>query len=107
VEAIRAHSLPQTELLAGLLERAGFEIGSPRSPERRGGTLVVRTPEFEAVHRELAEREIICDTRPGVGLRLGPHFFTTDEELVFAADQISEIVETGAYEAHLGAATRF
>jgi kynureninase len=107
VEAIRAHSLHQTELLAGLLERAGFDIASPRSPERRGGTLVVRTPEFEAVHRELGAREIICDTRPDVGLRLGPHFFTTDEELVFAAEQIAEIVETGAYEAHLGAATRF
>jgi kynureninase len=107
VDAIRAHSLHQTELLAGLLERAGFEVRSPRSPKRRGGTLVVHTPEFEAVHKELGEREIICDTRPGVGLRLGPHFFTTDEELVFAVDQITEIVETGAYEAHLGAATRF
>jgi kynureninase len=107
VEAIRAHSLHQTELLAGLLERAGFDVMSPRSPERRGGTLVVHTPEFEAVHKELGRREIICDTRPGVGLRLGPHFFTTDEELVFAVDQITEIVETGAYEAHLGAATRF
>jgi kynureninase len=107
VEAIRAHSLRQTDLLAGLLERAGFDVVSPRASERRGGTLVVRTPEFGAVHTELGERGIICDTRPDVGLRLGPHFFTTDEELVFAAGQIAEIVETGAYEAHLGAATRF
>jgi kynureninase len=107
VDAIRAHSMHQTELLAGLLERSGFEVRSPRNPERRGGTLVVHTPEFEAVHKELGEREIICDTRPGVGLRLGPHFFTTDEELVFAADQIAEIVESGAYERHLGATARF
>jgi kynureninase len=107
VDAIRAHSLHQTELLARLFERAGFEVRSPRSPERRGGTLVVDTPEFEAVHKELGEREIICDTRPGVGLRLGPHFFTTDEELAFAADQIAEIVESGAYERHLGATARF
>jgi kynureninase len=107
IETIRAHSLRQTELLAGLLERAGFDVVSPSVPERRGGTLVVRTPEFGAVHTELGERGIICDTRPDVGLRLGPHFFTTDEELVFAADQIAEIIETGAYEAHLGAARRF
>jgi kynureninase len=106
-EAIRAHSLRQTDLLAGLLERAGFDVVSTRAPDRRGGTLVVRMPEFAAVHTELGARGIICDTRPDVGLRLGPHFFTTDEEVVFAADQIAEIVETGAYEAHLGAATRF
>jgi kynureninase len=107
IETIRALSLRQTELLAGLLERSGFDVLSPRDPERRGGTLVVRTPEFEAVHTELGERGIICDTRPDVGLRLGPHFFTTDAELVFAAEQIADIVETGAYERHLGAAARF
>jgi kynureninase len=107
IGSIRAHSLRQTSLLAGLLEQSGFEVLSPRKPERRGGTLVVRTPEFGGVHAELGERGIICDTRPDTGLRLGPHFFTTDEELVFAAEQIADIVETGAYERHLDAATRF
>jgi kynureninase len=107
IETIRALSLHQTDFLAGLLERSGFDVLSPRDPERRGGTLVVRTPEFEAVHTELGARAIICDTRPDVGLRLGPHFFTTDEELVFAAEQIADIVESGAYESHLGAAARF
>jgi kynureninase len=107
IETIRALSLHQTDFLTGLLERSGFDVLSPRDPERRGGTLVVRTPEFEAVHTELGARAIICDTRPDVGLRLGPHFFTTDEELVFAAEQIADIVESGAYESHLGAAARF
>jgi kynureninase len=107
VEAIRARSLAQTGLLIGLLEAGGFEIGSPREPARRGGSVVVAVPEFEAVHRELAERQILCDFRPDVGLRLGPHFFNTDDELRFAVAQILEIVETGAYERHLGAAARF
>ncbi|MGH3104574.1 MAG: aminotransferase class V-fold PLP-dependent enzyme [Gaiellaceae bacterium] len=107
VEAIREHSLRQTELLISLLDAAGFEVGSPRDPARRGGTVTVRVPEFEAVHRELGERQIVCDFRPGAGLRLGPHFFTTDDELRSTAEQIAEIVETGAYERHLGAAARF
>jgi kynureninase len=107
IDTIRSHSLHQTELLAGLLERAGFDVVSPRDPARRGGTLVVLTPEFGAVHTELEEREIICDTRPDVGLRLGPHLFTTDEEVVFVAEQIAEIVETGAYERHLETVRRF
>ena len=107
VERIRAHSLRQTSLLLELVEAAGFESETPRDPVQRGGTAVVRTPQFEAVGRELVERGIICDYRPEVGIRLGPHFFTTDEELRFALDQIVEIVETGAYERQLGAAARF
>jgi kynureninase len=106
VERIRERSRDQTALLVELLEGAGFEIASPRDPDRRGGSVVVRTPEAEAVHRELGAREVICDFRPDVGLRLGPHFFNTDDELRFAASQIAEIVESGAYERHLDAAGR-
>src|SRR5919202_2669119 len=107
VDRIRANSLRQTELLIELLDEAGFEVGSPREPERRGGTVTVCVPEFEAVHKELAERQIICDFRPEAGLRLGPHYFTTDDELRYAVKQIVDIVESGAYERHLGAAARF
>jgi kynureninase len=49
------------------------------------------------VHAELAAREIICDTRPDAGIRFGPHFFTTDDELRFAVDQVSEILSSGAH----------
>ena len=102
VERIRERSVQQTTLLVELLEGAGFEVASPGDPDRRGGTVVVRTPELEAVHRELDAREIVCDFRPDAGIRLGPHFFNTDDELRFAAAQIAQIVETGAY---LGAPT--
>ena len=107
VARIRANSLRQTELLIRLADEAGFEVMSPRDPERRGGTVAVRAPEFEAVHKELAERGILCDFRPEIGLRLGPHYYNSDEELVFAVEQMVEIVETGAYERHLGAVARF
>ncbi len=104
VEQIRERSLEQTALLVELLEAAGFEVLSPRDPDRRGGTVVVRTPEAEAVYRELGAREIICDFRPDAGIRLGPHFFNTDDELRYAATQIAEIIDTRAYERHLDAA---
>jgi kynureninase len=107
IEPIRAKSLRQTQLLIELADAAGFEIGSPREPERRGGTVTVRTPEFEAVHRELAARQILCDFRPAAGLRLGPHYYNTDDEVRHAVDQIVEIVESGAHERHLGAVARF
>ena len=107
IDRIRANSVRQTQLLIDLLDEAGFDVGSPRDPARRGGTVTVRTPEFEAVHRELAERQILCDFRPDAGLRLGPHYYNTDDELHHAVEQISQIVETRAYERHLGAAARF
>jgi len=107
VDRIREHSVRQTQLLIDLLDEAGFEVGSPRDPARRGGTVTLRTHEFEAVHKELAERQILCDFRPEAGIRLGPHYYNTDEELRFTVAQIAEILETGAHERHRGATARF
>jgi len=103
VARIREHSLRQTQLLLDLADEAGFEVTSPRDPARKGGTVVVAPPEFAAVHAELEARGILCDFRPDAGIRLGPHFYTSDDEIRFAVGQIVEIVESGAYERHLGA----
>ena len=99
VDRIRANSMRQTALLVDLIDAAGFELTSPRDPSIRGGSVVVRVPDFQAVHTELAARDIICDYRPDAGLRFGPHFFTTDDEIRFAVDQVSEILESGAHRA--------
>jgi len=107
VQRIRENSMRQTQLLIELAEARGFEVRSPREPERRGGAVIVNVPHFEAVHKELSERQILCDFRPGAGIRLGPHYFTTDDELRFAVDQIADVLETGAHERWLGATARF
>ena len=107
VQRIRENSVRQTQLLIELAEARGFEVRSPREPERRGGAVIVNVPQFEAVHKELSERQILCDFRPGAGIRLGPHYFTTDDELRFAIDQIADVLETGAHERWLGATARF
>jgi kynureninase len=106
VGRIRERSLRQTDLLIELASAAGFDLRSPLEPARRGGTVTVHVPEFAAVHRELGEREIVCDFRPGAGIRLGPHFFTTDDELRHAIAQVAEILATGAHERHVGAVAR-
>jgi kynureninase len=106
VERIRANSLRQTGLLIGLAEAAGLGVASPRELARRGGTVTVHVDDFPAVHRELAAREILCDFRPGAGIRIGPHYFTSDAELEHVIDQITDIVATGAHLQHLGAVAR-
>jgi len=107
VEAIRERSLALTSLLIELLDAAGLEVASPRDPDRRGGTVTVRTPDHAAVHRELGERGIVCDFRPDAGVRLGPHFYNTEDELRRTVAALADIVESGAYARHRGAVGRY
>src|SRR4029079_4692060 len=89
VDRIRERSLLLTQLLIDLLDAAGFEVGSPRERDRRGGTVLARTPDDAALHRELGERGIICDFRPDAGIRLGPHFYNTEDELRHTVDSLA------------------
>jgi kynureninase len=106
VPRIRENSLRQTELLIRLADDAGFEVVSPRDASRRGGTVTVRVPDFEAVHAVLEERGVLCDFRPDAGIRLGPHYYSTDEEIRFAIEQIADILESGAFRSRAGAVAR-
>ena len=106
VARIRENSLRQTELMIELADAAGFEVVSPRDPGRRGGTVTVRVPDFPAVHTALEERGVLCDFRPDAGIRLGPHYYNSDDEIRFAVEQIADIVETGAYRRQADAIAR-
>ena len=104
VDRIRSNSLRQTKLLIELADAAGFDVYSTRDPARRGGAVIVSVPDEAAVYAELETRGILGDYRPGAGIRFGPHFFSTDDEIRFAVGQVVEIVETGAFTRHAGAA---
>jgi kynureninase len=96
VRRIRERSLELTDRLIAQLEEGGHELVSPRAPELRGGTVVVRLPDSAGMHAELERRGILCDFRPDVGVRLGPHFFTTEDEVDAAAAVIAEISTASA-----------
>src|SRR5579884_3713183 len=107
VPGIRERSLALTGLLIDLCDEAGLEVVSPREPARRGGTVTVSTPDHAACHRELGKRGIVCDFRPDPvgGVRLGPHFFNTEDEVRHAVSELGEIAGTG--ERHLGTTASF
>lgn len=92
VQAIRDKSLRQTERLIALADEAGFHVVSPRKPERRGGTVVFEVPDAAAVCAALLASDVLLDHRPGVGLRLAPHFYTRDEELELVVRRVREAV---------------
>lgn len=98
VEAIRAKSLRQTARLIELARKRDFVCAAPPDPERRGGTVAVDLDHALEVSRELNARDVVVDYRPGVGIRMSPHFYTTDEELERAFDTIDEIRATGVWE---------
>lgn len=100
VEAIRAKSVRQTTLLLELAEEAGFQVNSPRDPALRGGTITVHTQHDSGITSELLRREYIVDYRPGAGVRISPHFYTKDEELVLIIREMCKIRDTKAYSRH-------
>lgn len=97
VPAIREKSVRQTSRLIELAEAAGFRVTSPSDPARRGGTVTIAVEHAAAVTRELVRREVIVDYRPGAGVRLSPHFYTTDDELEFAINEMKSIRDTRSY----------
>lgn len=92
VPAIRAKSLRQTSRLIELAEEAGFRVNTSRRECERGGVVTIDVPNGEAVTRELGRRQILVDHRPGAGIRVAPHFYTTDEEVELTVHEIRRIV---------------
>ena len=51
------------------------------------------------VSQSLKSLDIMCDYRPGAGIRLSPHFYNRDHELDDAVEAIGEILATGSWRA--------
>jgi kynureninase len=107
VERIREKSVRQTTRLIGLAEEAGFRVTSPKEAADRGGTVTVGHEDAAAITRELIRREFIVDFRPGAGVRISPHFYTSDEELELVVHEMKEIRDTRAYTMHEAAGAAF
>jgi kynureninase len=93
VDAIRAKSMRQTQLVVELAEDAGLTVRSLRDPRARGGVVIVDVPNGREVTAELGRREVLVDYRPGAGIRLSPHFYTSDEELERGIAEICSILD--------------
>jgi kynureninase len=107
VERIRAKSMRQTEYLINLAEEAGFKVTSPKDVGQRGGTITIAHEHAGAVTKELIRREFIVDYRPGAGIRISPHFYTTDDELELVIKELKKIAETESYREHEAAGAAF
>jgi kynureninase len=92
VPAIRAHNVRlTTHLTEAALER-GWRVNTPHEAQRRTGWVGIDVPNAERVLHELIARRIYVDYRPGCGLRVSAHLYTTDEEIerfLFAMEELT------------------
>jgi kynureninase len=92
VETIRAESARRTQWMINFALEKGWKVNSPRDVNQRGGSVMIYVKDGPGMVRRLNERKVFVDCRPGVGLRMSPHFFNTDEEVREAMKTLSELI---------------
>jgi kynureninase len=81
VDRIREKSLLQTARVMELCDAAGYRVNTPRKSHERGGTVCFDFEGADRVAKALNASGFLCDHRPSCGIRMSPHFYTTDEEV--------------------------
>jgi len=77
------------------VEERGLVVNTPARDDERGGTICFDFPGAEGVSQALAKRRFFHDYRPQCGLRVSPHYYTTDDELRSFMDALDEIRAAG------------
>lgn len=85
----------QTALLRELVDARGFTVNTPRADSERGGTICFDFPGADLVSKALSAKRFFHDYRPKCGLRLSPHFYTTDDELQRFMAELDEVRAAG------------
>ncbi len=100
--AIREKSVRQTARLIALADARGYKVSAPRDATRRGGTVAFDVPHGAEVAQALLARDVVIDYRPGAGIRVAPHFYTTDDEVERVVGEIDDILATASWKAFEG-----
>lgn len=104
IERIREKSMRQTARLIELADARGYRVTAPGNPAQRGGTVAFDVPHGYEVSETLLANDVLVDYRPNAGIRIAPHFYTTDDEIERVVKMIDDILATGEWQAH-GAAS--
>lgn len=91
VRRVRERSVSLTQPLVEDALSRGFAVRSPLDPARRGGHVTIDPGRAQEVHDRLHARGFVVDLRPGVGIRVGPHFYNTAEECTAVLDAMQEV----------------
>jgi kynureninase len=92
IETIQSESQRRTEWMIDYVLDRGWKVNSPRDVNQRGASVMIYVEDGPAMVQRLAERKVFVDCRPGVGLRMSPHFFNTDEEVHEGMAILAELI---------------
>lgn len=98
VPAIREKSLRLTRKLMDAAARRGWPLNTPDADAERGGSVVIDVPNGAAVAEALIARGVIVDHRPDAGIRIAPHFYSTDDEIDRAVETLEALSSMGNHE---------
>jgi kynureninase len=90
VARIRERNVALTQKIVGMAQERNLRINSPLEPQRRTGWIGIDFEGSAEACRRLIERRVFVDYRPGCGIRVGPHFYTTDGEV----DDFFKVLDT-------------
>lgn len=93
IERIRAKSMRQTQLAIDEATALGLPVHTPARAEMRGGTVCINPPNALEISIELLKRDFVIDYRPRAGIRLSPHFYSTDAEVLATVREIRAIAD--------------
>jgi kynureninase len=99
IDRIRAKSIRQTARLIELADARGYHVNAPRNPAERGGTVAFDVPHAFEIAQLLLSKGVVVDYRPGAGVRVAPHFYTSDSELEHAVALIDEGLASDGWKA--------
>lgn len=94
VPVIRAHNARLTTRIIESALARGFTIPTPLEAERRTGWIGIDFPGADRATQALIDRRIFIDYRPGCGMRVGPHFYSTDEDIDVFFHALDEIARS-------------
>jgi kynureninase len=81
VAHIRRRNVQLTEKIVAMALERGLQVNSPLDPSCRTGWVGIDFDGSEHACRRLIDRRVFVDHRPGCGIRVGPHFYTTEDEI--------------------------
>jgi len=92
IERVRSPILDLGDLVISEADRRGFQVRTPREREMRGGIVSFSGPfDPKKMKQSLMSRRIVVNERGGA-LRLAPHFYNTEEEILHVFKEIDSLI---------------
>jgi kynureninase len=91
VPAIRAHNARLTMRLTAAALEHGWSVSTPLDPEHRTGWVGLDIDDAARVQQALHAQRIFVDYRPGCGLRVSAHLYTTEDEIDHFVETLAKL----------------